>query len=154
TRRIVDTLNVKGTVRKMAFAAGGRLLVATGKTITLYQGTPLRPERSYEGIHGDFIRQVPLSPDEAWVGALTADESEAWVSVWKLDESHPWMEMRRDHANQGLAFSRDGKLLAVAAGQGKNGGINLFDLMKKALIRDLPFQDTTRLWFTPDDKRV
>jgi WD40 repeat protein len=153
TRGVIDSVNVKGSVRRLAFLPSDRLMIASATAITVYKGKPLKAERSYEGVEGDYLSEFQASPDGRWLAALSDDDVQGRLTIWKLSASRPWLQRGRDKETKGLAFHPNGKMLAVPDVKDQSS-ILLLDVEIKTATKKLAFQEADRVWFSPDGERV
>jgi WD40 repeat protein len=111
TDKVTRLLGHEGWVTALAFAPDGKTLYSASadKTIRVWQGGKLA--KKLEG-HKDFVDLLRLSPDGKLLSSWSRD------GVLKLWETASWKERASVRAQAGdLAFSPDGKLMAIASGR-------------------------------------
>ncbi|MGD9856871.1 MAG: protein kinase [Planctomycetaceae bacterium] len=92
---------------------------------------------------------VAISPDDAWIAAGEGDfkqlDRDGRIYIWDAKTGRIHLDAADDHNAivWDARFSRDGNLLATAGGEWFTGpgGINVWDVRSKRLLRQLPERD-------------
>ncbi len=119
------------------------------KNLAENQGDPqftLRP--------GGQVWAVAFSPDERILAGGGGFEG---VHLWDVGTGEPIGVLKADTAQvEGLAFSPDGQMLAVATGRGDGEAIHLWDIATQQLITTLKAEGYTvrKVAFSPDGQTI
>jgi WD40 repeat protein len=137
----LGSVKVAGEVRGLGFTPSNLALVASaGKALTAW-GTPftagqpllpefLKPVQSFDT--PDVLADFVIAADNASIYSAGQDKA---MRVWKLASPVPTRNFALGTNIDAVAFQPKGGLLATGAHDGR---IRLFDLVKGAIVKDIP----------------
>jgi roadblock/LC7 domain-containing protein len=141
-RTVIET---GSAVHGLAFGPDGRSVATAGGNDHI--------ARIWDCVTGELVTVLPgdsvvsavaFSPD----GSLLATDSTIWT-VATATRSHSL-----DGSHYGVAFNRQGTLLAVAGGYSVNEGVRLFDPATGRLVRELTDDYASAVAFSPDGRTL
>ncbi len=151
------------TVNAIAFTPDGKLLAAgRDRTIELYDTKSGKRVRELAIAGEGGVGALAISPDGKLLAASSAGEDGSYAvygdNVFDLESGKLLVQLQKAKTSQRLcvdmAFSPDGKLLALAYAN-KEKGIELFDTATWKSKQRIKYKaDATRLAFSPGGERL
>jgi WD40 repeat protein len=147
-REIAVLPGATGVVESLAFSPDGRLLAIADRKggLQLWDVAARRWLRSLGG-HPHGVRAAVFHPNG--LRLITAGETDGTVRFWDVATGRLEREDQEPHPIYSLAFSSDGRNLALG---GKDGRVQLWDLItgqKRILLADNP-AEVRAVAFTPN----
>ncbi len=143
-----------GSVGCVAFSPDGRT-IATGSNdalVRLWEAESGDLLATLEG-HASGVSEVLFSPDGGLLGSAAADGT---AILWRVHERTELRRITMGPAVAGLAFSPDGRHVAVPFRDGPNGSLRVLDVGTgdETLRRHLGGPDIRVIVYSPDGSRI
>jgi WD40 repeat protein len=144
----VGRIKADAQVYSMAFSANNRALIfgGTNGEIQVYELATGKSRMRLAG-HRSHIIQILLAPDGHTLLSACYDSTRLWDTITGKELDRLPFKLR----NRTMAFSRDGKLLAI--GDDNSGAVVLWDIAEKRELRRIP-SGIHEVVFMPDNQTL